>query len=43
MVEDLHLVSAMNPRVTMAPSLENVMLEDVARLLAVDGVTIPQV
>ena len=43
MVKDLHLVIATNPRVTVAPSLENVMLEDMARLLVADGVTIPQV
>ena len=43
MVKDLHLVIATNPRVTMAPSSENVIVEDMARLLVVDGVTIPQV
>jgi hypothetical protein len=43
MVEEMRLTIEATPRATTAQPSENVTVEDVARLLAADGVTIPQV
>ena len=43
LVEEMRLTIATSPRVTTAQPSENVTVEDVAQLLAADGITIPQV
>jgi hypothetical protein len=41
MAKEMRLTITAIPRVTIAQSSENIMIEDMARLFAVDGVTIP--
>jgi hypothetical protein len=43
MVKEMRLTIATIPRATMAQPSENVTIEDIARLFAADGVTIPQI
>ena len=42
LVDQLHLTIASTSRMSVAQTTDNVMVEDVARVLAADGVTIPQ-
>ena len=43
LVDDLCLTIATTPRVTLAQMLDNITVEDVVRLFAGDGITIPQI
>jgi len=43
LVDDLHLTIAMTPCITPAQMSDNITVEDVVRLFAGDGITIPQI
>jgi len=43
LVDDLHLTIATTPRITPAQMSDNITVEDVVRLFAGDGITIPQI
>ena len=43
LVDELHLIIATTPHITLAQLSDNITIEDVARLLAGDGITIPQI
>jgi len=42
LVDNLHLTIATTPRVTLAQMSDNITVEDMVRLFAGDGITIPQ-
>jgi len=43
LIDDLHLTIAMTPCITPAQMLDNITVEDMVRLFAGDGITIPQI
>ena len=43
LVDDLRLTIAMTPCITLAQMSDNITVEDVVRLFAGDGITIPQI
>jgi len=43
LVDKLHLTIAMTPHITLAQMLDNTTVEEVVRLFAGDGITIPQI